>query len=49
MYKIVRFYYGQAKSRIIKSGLTMEQAQAHCNDQENRKEGVFFDGYMEVA
>lgn len=32
-YKIVRmyFHYGQ---RTIKRGLTLEQAQAHCNDPE---------------
>jgi len=57
MYKIVRHYYPDfkhknqwgepthKKSRTIKSGLTLEQAQAHCSDPKTRKEGVYFDGY----
>ena len=32
-YKIVRFYF-KGRSRTIKRGLTLEQAQAHCNDPE---------------
>jgi hypothetical protein len=32
-YKIVRYYQDKPK-RTIKSGLTLEQAQAHCNDPE---------------
>ena len=44
MFKIVRTYYGGNQSppnghlwsskRTIKSGLTLEQAQAHCGDPE---------------
>jgi hypothetical protein len=35
MYKIIRFYYKQEGYRkTIKKGLTLEQAQAHCNDPE---------------
>lgn len=34
MYKIVRFYYNGAPRRTIKTGLTLEQAQAHCNNPE---------------
>jgi len=30
-YKIVRFYFNGRK-RVIERGLTLEQAQAHCND-----------------
>ena len=33
MYKIIRFYYGKSH-RIIKRGLTLEQAQTHCQDKE---------------
>lgn len=33
-YKIVRQFYRDRKSRTIKSGLTLEQAQAHCQDPE---------------
>jgi hypothetical protein len=32
-YKIVRFYHHGPK-RTLKTGLTLEQAQAHCNDPE---------------
>lgn len=32
-YKIVRQYY-KGGSRCIRKGLTLEQAQAHCNDPE---------------
>lgn len=50
-YKIVRFYspIGCHKpNRTIKTGLTLEQAQAHCNDPRTRKDGVYFDGYMKM-
>lgn len=34
-YKIRRVYFGRPHSaRTIKTGLTLEQAQAHCNDPE---------------
>jgi len=53
MYKIVRMYYpdkqgNSKKPRTIKSRLTLEQAQAHCNDPKTRIEGVYFDGYTET-
>lgn len=35
MYKIVRFYFNKpGQRRTIKTGLTLEQAQAHCSDPE---------------
>lgn len=35
MYKIVRIYFkSDYPRRTVKSGLTLEQAQAHCNDPE---------------
>lgn len=48
-YKIVRFYYPglNKQNRIIKRGLTLEQAQKHCKDPKTRKDGVYFDGYTE--
>lgn len=33
-YKIVRHFYGGAPKRTIKTGLTLEEAQAHCRDPE---------------
>ncbi len=46
-YKIVRLYAHAhpGHNRTIKSGLTLKEAQAHCNDPRTRKEGVWFDGY----
>jgi hypothetical protein len=32
--KIVRFYEDDRPAKIIKTGLTLEQAKAHCNDPE---------------
>lgn len=33
MYNIVRFYL-HGRSRVVKRGLTLKQAQAHCSDPE---------------
>lgn len=48
IYKIVRFYENGRK-RIMDTGLTLEEAQAHCNrpDTQGRtRSGVrWFDGY----
>lgn len=34
-YKIVRCYFNAGiRSRVMQTGLTLEQAQAHCNDPE---------------
>jgi hypothetical protein len=44
-YKIVRFFYGDKSSRTIKGNLSLDEAQAHCNDPKTRKEGIYFDGY----
>ena len=33
MYKIIRFYFNGNK-RVVKSGLSLEEAQAHCQDPE---------------
>lgn len=31
-YKIVRYYQDDRKRRVMRSGLTLNQAQEHCND-----------------
>ncbi len=55
-YKIIRFYRELHKSsRVIKRGLTLEEAQEHCSDPETsgftcsdlNKRGQWFDGYDE--
>lgn len=47
-YKIVRFYADSEhpdNNKIIKRGLTLEQAQEHCSRENTHEEGVWFDGY----
>jgi len=34
-YKIKRFFKGDFPAEILDRGLTLEQAQAHCNDPES--------------
>lgn len=34
IYKIVRFTFKTHGKRVVKRGLTLEEAQAHCNDPE---------------
>lgn len=51
MYKIIRFYKedgfpGPARE-TIKTGLTLEEAQEHCQREDTRGKG-WFDGYEEV-
>lgn len=44
-YNIVRFFADDTPRRIIKRGLTLEEAQAHCKRKDTREAGVWFDGY----
>ena len=44
-YTIKRFFINKP-SKIICTGLTLEEAQEHCNDPKTRKEGEWFDGYV---
>ena len=34
MYKIIRHFFKDSSKRTIKSGLTLQEAQAHCKDPE---------------
>lgn len=44
-YKIVRFFKDHDKdSEVIDTGLTLEEAQAHCQREDTHGEG-WFDGY----
>ena len=49
-YAIIRFYaddtHPENKS-VIETGLTLEEAQSHCNDDATHEAGVWFDGYEE--
>jgi hypothetical protein len=42
-YKIIRFYFS-GSNEIIKKGLSLEDAQAHCRREDTHGEG-WFDGY----
>ena len=44
-YKIVRMRF-EGRSRVIKRGLTLEEAQAHCGREDTHGPG-WFDGYEE--
>ena len=45
-YKIVRFTFGEYdKNKTIKRGLTLEEAQEHCQRDDTHEAGVWFDGY----
>jgi hypothetical protein len=48
MYKILRFTFDDNhldNHKVIKTGLTEEEAQEHCQREDTRKEGVWFHGY----
>jgi hypothetical protein len=44
MYKIVRFYRDDTPAEVKATGLTLEQAQAHCRRDDTHGDG-WFDGY----
>lgn len=46
-YSIIRFYATMGKRpRVMRKGLTLEQAQAHCQNPKTQKAGEWFDGYQ---
>jgi hypothetical protein len=45
LYNIVRFHF-QDEERIIERGVTLEEAQEHCNREDSEGEG-WFDAYRE--
>jgi hypothetical protein len=46
-YKIIRFFRDDTPSKVIKRGLTLEEAQDHCGREDTHEPGVWFDGYDE--
>jgi len=49
LYEIVRLFSDDKKeSEIIKSNVTLEEAQKHCKNSSTRKEGEWFDSYREM-
>ena len=50
MYKIIRHYKDgnhPDNRKVIKSGLTESEAQEHCQREDTRNSGIWFDGYTE--
>ena len=46
LYKIIRFFRkSEHLNEIVKRNLTLDEAQAHCQNPLTRKEGEWFDGY----
>ncbi len=45
-YKIIRLRFDEALDETIVRGLTLEQAQAHCQRDDTHGDG-WFDGYVE--
>jgi len=45
-YKIIRFRFN-GDNEVIRTGLTLEEAQEWCSREDTREEGVWFDGYDE--
>ena len=48
-YKIVRFYapHKNRENEVRKRGLTLEEAQEHCQREDTHEAGEWFDGYTE--
>ena len=52
-YKVMRFYADNRERRVLQTGLTLDEAQEHCNDPETSSRttttdddpGTWFDGY----
>lgn len=45
-YQIVRMFRERFKpDTIVRRGLSLKQAQAHCRDPQTQKAGEWFDGY----
>ena len=46
-YTIIRFYapHTGRESEVQKTGLTLDEAQAHCRRDDTRQDGEWFDGY----
>lgn len=46
-YRILRIYAPSLErdSEVVDTGLTLAEAQAHCNDTSTREDGKWFDAY----
>ena len=52
-YNILRFYFLDYPTKVIKENVSLEEAQAHCQDPStsgtDENGDLFFDGYTEVG
>lgn len=48
VYCIIRFFapHLRRSNEVIHTGLTLAEAQEHCNDPATREPGIYFDGYQ---
>lgn len=44
IYRIIRFRFN-GRPRAVRSNVTLTEAQAHCEREDTRKAGAWFDGY----
>lgn len=51
VYEIVKFEYPDCffPVEVVKQGLTLNEAQAHCQRDDTHEEGKWFHGYREQA
>lgn len=47
-YKVIRYYYSNDRKQTIIKECSLGVAQLHCRDPLTRKEGKWFDGYIEL-
>lgn len=49
-YKIIRYYRNNKSKnqKVIRTGLTLEQAQAWCSREDTHKKDEWFDGYVKM-
>lgn len=47
-YKIVRFFRADRPNEVVRTGLTLDEAQEHCNAPWTQGEN-WFDGYTEES
>jgi len=47
-YKIIRYFRDNFTKKVIKKGLTLKEAQTHCQREDTEGDG-WFDGYTQTC